>query len=549
MEETAYLLGYSTANALARAMKRETGRTPGEVAGGGGAALVEKVLLGSGGEPPRFRRFRATVVAGLMLGQAGCAALGMGGGAVDRDAVDRLLDAPPVHQVHFGVLAVDASSGEALYARNAHRKFVPASNQKILVTASALSLLGADHRYETAAWGAGNLRSDGTLDGDLVVVGSGDPSLSDRYHESGGHALGALADSLWRSGVRTVTGALVVDASAWDSTTVQGTWMAANLPWRYSATGGAFALDEGELRVVVEGSARPGKAADIRWSPKGTPGFVTAHITTAHPDSSTRVRASYLPESRRLVLEGRVGAGVTDTTSVALRDPVRQAAAAFARILEERGIRLQTGWSVAWEEGEILGGGCRSGAVAECPSARRLAGLTSPPLSRLVAGILEPSQNWMTEQLIRTLGAELGEEGSWSEGIDVMLRFLVEDVGVDSLDVAPRDGSGLSAYNLVTPRALVAILRHMRAGPHADAYRGALAEPGEEDSTLRRRLLDLEGRVHAKTGTISNVNSLSGYVVRDDGREVAFSILSNGSGLPSSTVRDAIDDVVRILAR
>jgi D-alanyl-D-alanine carboxypeptidase/D-alanyl-D-alanine-endopeptidase (penicillin-binding protein 4) len=167
----------------------------------------------------------------------------------------------------------------------------------------------------------------------------------------------------------------------------------------------------------------------------------------------------------------------------------------------------------------------------------------------LVAGILGPSQNWITEQLIRTLGAERGEKGSWSEGVDVIRTFLTEQVEVDSLDIALRDGSGLSAHNLVTPRALVRILQYMWRGANAATYRAALAEPGEEDSTLERRLLDLEERLFAKTGTISNVNSLSGYLVRDNGSEVIFSILSNGSGLPASRVRAAIDGVVRALAR
>ena len=167
----------------------------------------------------------------------------------------------------------------------------------------------------------------------------------------------------------------------------------------------------------------------------------------------------------------------------------------------------------------------------------------------LLFGILEPSQNWITEQTVRALGHELGEGGSWPAGLAVIQDFLVHTVGVDSLDVAPRDGSGLSAYNLVTPRALVRVLQHMRARTDGDAYRAAMAEPGEEESTLAERLEGLEGRVFAKTGSISNVNSLSGYLVRDNGQEVIFSILTNASGLPASQVRQAIDEIVRGLAR
>jgi D-alanyl-D-alanine carboxypeptidase/D-alanyl-D-alanine-endopeptidase (penicillin-binding protein 4) len=244
---------------------------------------------------------------------------------------------------------------------------------------------------------------------------------------------------------------------------------------------------------------------------------------------------------------------VVDTVSFASRDPVRQAVAAFADAVRRAGIEVEGGWSIRWtrdpaesglviiEDEQGLGGSTATPVT--------LAVLESPPLSTLIAGILKPSQNWMTEQTLRALGARYGREGSWREGVGVMEAWLVNEVGVDSLDVSARDGSGLSAYNLVTPRAIVRILQEMRRGPYADEFRAALARPGEEDSTLERRLPDLEGRVFAKTGTISNVNSLSGYLVRDDGREVIFSILTNGSGLPSSSVRAAIDDVVRGLAR
>jgi D-alanyl-D-alanine carboxypeptidase/D-alanyl-D-alanine-endopeptidase (penicillin-binding protein 4) len=125
----------------------------------------------------------------------------------------------------------------------------------------------------------------------------------------------------------------------------------------------------------------------------------------------------------------------------------------------------------------------------------------------------------------------------------------VQVVGVDSLDLAYRDGSGLAAYNLVTPRSIVQILRFMAGSEHAGLYRAALAEPGEEGGTLRRRLAGLEGRVFAKTGTITHVNSLSGYLVGRGDRELIFSILTNGSGLPSQTVRGGLDDVVRAVAR
>ena len=227
----------------------------------------------------------------------------------------------------------------------------------------------------------------------------------------------------------------------------------------------------------------------------------------------------------------------------------RQASAALSSALVRAGIEFEGGWEVKWLEGERVGRGCLSGRLAECGSAGVITTIYSPPLSELIAGILEPSQNWMSEQLLRGLGAQLGDGGSWSAGADIMTAYLVDDVGVDPRDVVVRDGSGLSAYNLITPRALVRVLRRTHLGPDSKTFREAMAEPGEEGSTLEERLPRLVGRLFAKTGSISNVNSLSGYLVRESGQEVIFSILSNGSGLPSGRVEDTIDDIVEILAR
>jgi D-alanyl-D-alanine carboxypeptidase/D-alanyl-D-alanine-endopeptidase (penicillin-binding protein 4) len=549
VEETAFLLGYATASSLARAMKKNTGLTASEVAEQGGLACVQAALFTRPQRAtPKGPILKVLALALAVCLQVGCAsAAGGGAGGVHRAAIDGILDSPPFDQMHFGVLAIDAQTGRVLFSRDAHRKFIPASNQKILVTATALSLLGPDYRYRTEVWRTGSPLGS-FLEGDLVVLASGDPSLSDRYWDSGEAALSAIVDTLREGGLEHVTGSVFVDVSAWDSASIGPTWEVADLPGRAAATGGAFAIDEGEIEVIVGAGSEVGLPASVVWSPLGSDDFVSSRLETSPLGSATRVRPSYLPESRQLVLEGRVEFGTVDTLSFAIRDAVRQATAALGRAIASAGIVLEDGARVVWVDSMRVGRGCLSGSVRECANAELMFSLESPPLSELVAGILEPSQNWMAEQLIRTLAAELGENGSWSEGVDVIETFLTEQVGVDSLDIAPRDGSGLSAYNLVTPRALVRILQYMERGANAVTYRAALAEPGEEESTLERRLTDLEGRLFAKTGTISNVNSLSGYLVRVDGTEVIFSILSNGSGLPASRVRAAIDDVVRILA-
>ncbi|MCJ7627280.1 MAG: D-alanyl-D-alanine carboxypeptidase/D-alanyl-D-alanine-endopeptidase [Longimicrobiales bacterium] len=516
---------------------------------------------------------RAVLLSGILMSSvvfSGCATFPTGNGRALQDEIDEIISTPPLDQVNWGIRVVDPERGQILYSRHAHLKFVPASNMKILSTATALSVLGPDFRYETDLYGVGSFE-DGrrVLNGDLLLRASGDPTLSERFFPSADAPLDSLAQGLWDAGIRTVTGALVVDVSTWDSTSVPGSWMVQNLSGTSGATGAAFSIAEGVLTVEVTAGREEGAPARARWWPSPGGDFISVGFVTVHPDSSARGRTiQYLPESRHLKIEGQIQAGRVDTIQVSQRDPVRFAVAALARALERRGIEVQGGSRVAWDMGEPVGPGeCTAGKtvadsmppgstpnppavpVPNCSDATRITGLTSAPMAEIVKAILEPSQNWMTEQLVRTIGAERGKRGSWREGFRVEQDFLTQVVGVDSLDISYQDGSGLSAYNLVTPRAMVRILEFMRASSNSGAFRNALASPGEEGSTLRSRLPELKSRVFAKTGTITHVNSLSGYVFTNSGRELIFSIFTNGSGLPSGDVRPGIDQITEAIAR
>jgi D-alanyl-D-alanine carboxypeptidase/D-alanyl-D-alanine-endopeptidase (penicillin-binding protein 4) len=511
---------------------------------------------------PPTRTLRTLTLGLAFFGLGGCATFsGQGAPTLDQE-IRAIISTPPLDQVHWGILIVDPDRGQTLFSLDAHKKFVPASNMKVLSTATALSLLGPDFRFETEVWGVGQLDpSSGRLKGDLVVRPVGDPTLSERFYPSAVAPLDSLALDLWEAGVRTVEGSLVVDASAWDSTTVPGSWMVGNLTSRSAATGSALAIGEGEILVEVTAASSVGGIAETLWWPETPDGFFSTAFTTVPPDSSLRRRVDYRPESHHLRMEGQIPLGEVDTVSVAQRDPARIGSEALLKALEARGIQVEGPLRVVHSPREGLGfQGCGTGwssaqegtdpnRLPGCPDGVHLATLSSPPMIEMVEAILEPSQNWMTEQLVRALGMALGEGGSWREGFQVEEDFFSEEVGVDTLDIHYRDGSGLSAYNLVTPRAMVRIFEFMRNSPNGDSYRMALAEPGEEEGTLRSRLSGLENRVYGKTGTISHVNSLSGYLVTENGRELIFSILSNGSGLPSGLVRGAIDQVVQAVAR
>ena len=485
----------------------------------------------------------------LLLALAGCrtGAVGPAAPIGPARALAAIVDAGPFGGAQWGVLAVDLTTGDTLLARAPATRFIPASTMKIATTVAALELLGADYRWRTELWAAGAVdAASATLAGDLVVPGTGDPSLSERFWTEPPPPLDLLASAAPENGIRRVTGALVIDASRWDSSTVRASWMVDDLPFDYGATGGAFTLAEGETRVEVRGGGAPNDPAAVEWWPKGEDGFVVSRVRTV-ADGATAVSASYLPESRVLELTGTVAVGRVDTLAFATRDPVRQSAAALHRALAAQGVVVEGGWRIEWDAGVSFGPDCVTGATPPCAGARLLRGLGSPPLIDIVAGVLGPSQNWIAEQLVRSL-APAGARARWNEGTAAAARALEERVGVVPLDVRMMDGSGLSVQDLVTPRALVQMLRHARAQPWGAAFHAALPQPGDEGSTLESRLTDLGDRLSAKTGTLTNVSTLAGYLVDERGREIAFAVMVNASNLPGATVREGIDAVVRLLA-
>lgn len=480
---------------------------------------------------------------------------------------DSVLASPPLHRAHIGVQVYDPASGRVLYAHNAERHFVPASNQKYWPTATALHVLGPEWRYRTPVLAVGFDPAAGTAAA-VVAVGQGDPTWSERFQEGESDVLRALADSLLAAGVRRITGDLVVDASRFDESIVPGTWTFGNLNGTSAPPTGAFVVDEGVFRVLVEAGPGPGAPALVTpLAPQGTVPMLT-RVVTGEVGSGRRVVTGRGPWSDTLRLSGAIASDAEpQTLRLPMTDPVLFAARAFAEALRERGITLDgavrvvrdSAEAAALREGRLWGDGAPAPGAAGAPAGpqvppaaevlpvREVASWTSPPMSEVVRHILQPSQNWIAEQLVRTLGAEKGDAGSWREGIRVEEDFLFTTVGIDSTALSLQDGSGMSHQNLVTPSALVRLLSYARSAPWSQVFRDALTGPGRP-GTLSNRMPGLDGRVTGKTGTLSNVNAVSGYATTHDGRELVFSILSNASGLPGAPVVSAIDRMVEALA-
>ncbi len=451
--------------------------------------------------------------------------------------IDCLLDAEPFNRALWGVTIADPRR-RIVYERNGDRLFVPASNVKLVVSAVASALLPPDYRFRTSVYAAGPVEG-GVVQGDLVLYGRGDPALSARYYPSAFSAFDELADSLRAHGITRIAGDVVGDASYFDSVAVHPSWQGYDLNWWYAAPVTALAFNDNSIDFQVT-PGPIGQPPDIHFQPDLGIVQFTNRARTVPPDSAHTLDFFRLPASNVVWAEGTLPADAqADSEYFAIYDAPAYAAIAFRHSIESRGIAVAGRVRTTFD----------SAAYATARAAPALAEHLSPPLPDIIRPILETSQNWFAEMLLKTLGRELCGEGSWKAGLDVERRFLIDSLGVDSTMFNLVDGSGLSTWNLVAPRAFVQLLAGIRVHPRAGAFLDALPVGGET-GTLQDRFRDrLRWWVRAKTGSISRVNTLSGYLEQPRGRFWTFSIQLNDH---TGTTRDAlarIDAIVRTLAR
>jgi len=446
--------------------------------------------------------------------------------------VDAIADAPPFDRTLWGILVEDVRTGEVLYERNGPRKFIPASNTKLVVTAVAMGMFGPDHRYRSPFLAVGR---NGDTASSLVLVGTGDPTWSARFHGDVATPLDSMAALVAAAGL-TAVDTLVVDISLFQDALVHPAWEVSDLPGQFAPPVDAVSAGESVFQLHISGAAVAGYPATGEVvGPLPQPIRVDVRTDTA--GAPTSISLDYTARRDTIYVTGSIAVGGRSTTTRALTRPAESTGAALADALRAHGVSV--GGVVTIRDPEA--------AAAARAGGEPVAEWVSPPMHEIVAAILQPSQNWIAEQLLKTLGAEFGPAGTWNGGVSVERAYLYEAAGIDSLAVNLRDASGMAPQNLLSPEATVGIYRHAWAQPWGPLFRDALAAPGRT-GTLSGRLPSLEGRVFGKTGTISNVNTLSGYLDARDGREYVFVVYTNGTGLPAGVVREAIDEIVLAIA-
>ncbi len=465
----------------------------------------------------------------LLLLSAGLAFAVVARGDATSDAegaLQSLLRAPALRGARVGVVVTTLKTGERVLGQSSDQLLVPASNQKLLVAATALAHWGPAHRFETPVLVDGPIDKEGVLAGALWLQGRGDPSLVSE-------SLWKLAEAIRLRGISQVRGGIGIDATYFDSLRFHPDWEPVSSR-AYHAPTSALAANYSSFRIEVNAARELGRPAAVSVAPF-TPYFrIRSDVLTLAQPGPLQLELERLPDGsgERVRLRGVFPLGREPKTFWrAVSMPEHYAASLLRTQLETQGVRVS--------------GPIRLGRLPE--SARELLRFEGEPLGQIVGKLNKFSNNFIAAQLTKALGADVhGPPGSWQKGIRVIQSHL-RHIGIDGPQPLIVDGSGLSPRNRISAAMLARIVRdavlRFDSGPE---FIASLPLSGL-DGTLEERMNDAETHVRGKTGHLRHVASLSGLLPRGE-EWLVFSILVNGARGNEADVDAAIDAFVGELA-
>jgi serine-type D-Ala-D-Ala carboxypeptidase/endopeptidase (penicillin-binding protein 4) len=447
--------------------------------------------------------------------------------------LDSLVNSSVARSSVSSIQIVEVDTGRVVAERNPHMPVTPASNMKLFTTAAAIDLLKPSFQVTTGIYVRGQVDPTGTLHGDVKIVGRGDPTIGGRFHDGSATAvIQQWAGDLRRAGIKTVTGDLIMEHGYFDSDYIHPTWPPDQLVNWYEAPISAFSMQEGCVQVRVLPSAA-GKPCIVQLEPPTSYLQVENSCQTGKglPFITRRLN------SNTIIVRGGVPlrSGATEVF-VTVENPNHYFAAVTNETFQHSGIRIMGKISlVPFEPG---------------PGWRQVTRHTTP-LSILIYVINKKSQNHYAEQVLKIIGAERRRQGSWEAGNSEIKEWLTGKIGVPPEEFTPADGSGMSRDNKASANAFIAVLRYMWQSPWREEFVSSMPYTGDPDSRFGRRLRTepYSRQVYAKTGYISGVVGLSGYVHAQSGKIYAFSFLFNRFPVGVSSVYRLHDEMLKEIIR
>ncbi|WP_445305912.1 D-alanyl-D-alanine carboxypeptidase/D-alanyl-D-alanine endopeptidase [Microcoleus sp. T3_A4] len=438
--------------------------------------------------------------------------------------VDAIANRPEFSRSRWGILIQPLSSTTTLYSRDSQKYFIPASNAKLLTTAAALQKLGADFRIKTSVYSGEN--------GSLYVAGRGDPSIAEAQLKS-------LAQQLKQRGISQVN-QLIGDDSYFQGSAVNPNWEWEDAQAGYGAPINSLIFNQNAINLLLSPQAlgQPLKVTFAEAKLANQWQLQNNSVTVAQNEPEfIEVGREFDRPIIRVSGQLKVG-GEPESAYVAVVNPANNFLQYFQQALATEGIPVKQA---------LVASAARN-------LNQELATVKSPPLAELVRETNRESNNLYAEVLLRLLGKVTGkmpvpQENTGESGLKE-LKTVLTQLGVNPNSYILADGSGLSRHNLITPEALVETLRLMANSPAASIYRQSLSIAGES-GTLKNRFNITPNRVilQAKTGTMSGVSALSGYIEVPNYEPLVFSIIVNQSDLSTAKMRSATDEIVLLLNR
>lgn len=448
-------------------------------------------------------------------------------------AIAAITQRPDLRASRWGILVETLDGQTVLYSKDADYYFIPGSNAKLLSTAAALLALGGDYRIRTSLYQLSPPPDSSVPPQPLTLqlVGRGDPTLTTTDLQD-------LAQQLQSQGITHID-QLQIEDTYFRGAATNPTWEWEDVQAGYGAPVNSVILNQNEsvFHLIPQ---EPGHPLFVQWREESDADQwqIENHSRTVAESEPEFVQVNRELGSLVLRIEGQLRAGAEpEEVAIALPNPAENFLNHLTRAFTAEHIRIM--------QAEVINRPVPDDSL-------EVAAILSPPLSELLIETNQSSNNLYAEVLLKTLGVVKASaypdlDSSLEVGL-VAMEDTLSEIGVDPEGYALMDGSGLSRHNLVTPRALVQVLQHMAQAPQADDYRASLAVAGVS-GTLQSRFRDtlVQGRLYGKTGALSGVAALSGYLDPPDYPPLVFSIILNQFESPVRTVRPAIDEIVLLL--